>query len=200
MSNLTRSERISLLSEEEKEALQRYESANKPPLSPSTAAQFFGLWLQGYPTWEIAKQNPAFGLGIIVKARLDFDWDKQRDQHTLDLMTSVQETVKRASLEGIQFAADGMAVFHKMTGARFKRYLQTGDESILGDWREMSFKSYKDLVELMMKLTGQDSKQKVSGEIQHTVVQSEPSLPTDRQITGDEAANFLKLLSGDKNG
>lgn len=71
-------------------------------------------------------------------------------------MTQVQAAVTKSTLEGLQFASDGMAVFHRLVGDKFRRYLQTGDPKDLGDMENMGFKTYKDLVELLQKLTGQE--------------------------------------------
>lgn len=166
----------SLLSKQELEALRKLGNGPGSRLSPHAAANFYALWLQGYTTQDLAKQNSNFGkdaLGLIVRARIEFDWDEQRDQHTRDLMRSAQITVEKNTLEGIQFAADGMAVFHKMVGDRFRKYLQTGEEHHLGDFKTMGIKNYKDLVELMMKMTGLDRKGVVS-EAPRTEVLVEP--------------------------
>jgi hypothetical protein len=187
-----------LLNEKELAAYRKYAESAKPALSPSTAAQFYALFLQAYTCEDILNQNPALGLGIIVKARIEHDWDLQRDQHTKVLMESVGTMVKKATLESIQFAHDGMAVFHRLAGTRFKKYLQTGEERDLGDWKDMSFKTYREFVELIQKLTGQDvSKQQMSGEIRHVVESTvDDALPADRPVSSLEAAGLLKLLGG----
>lgn len=195
MSNLEKAER--LLSEAELDAYRKYVESGKPALSPTTAAQFYALFLQGYSTSEILKHHPALGLGIIVRARIDYDWDFQRDEYVRQLMTGVQATVQKSTLEAIQFASDGMAVFHRLAGKRFKEFLQTGDEKVLGDWKDLSFRTYKDFVEMLMRLTGQDDK-KVSGTVRHVVEtpQGVDVIPQDRPITSAEAASLLKLVGG----
>ena len=70
---LVRADKV--LTPKEREAYQKYVEANKPPLAASTASNFFALFLQGHTCEEIAKLNPAFGLGIIVRARVDHDWE-----------------------------------------------------------------------------------------------------------------------------
>lgn len=187
------------LNEKELDAYRRYVESAKPALSPSTAAQFYALFLQGYTCDEIAQQNPAYGLGLVCKARIDYDWDGQREQYIKKLMDSVADTVQKATLEGIQFAADGMAMFHRMAGKRFRKYLQTDNEADLGDWKDMTFKSYKEMVELFMKLTGHDEKdKKISGTVRHVVETAEgaPALAADRPVSPSEAASLLKLIGG----
>lgn len=125
------------------------------------------LFLQGYTTREIQKLNPAFKLGIIVKARLEHGWDHQKSEYIDTLMTQTRESVQKTQLEAIRFASDGMAVHQRVLGNAFKRYLQTGDENDLGAHKDqISIRNYKEYVALMLQLTGQDKKQ-VSAEIVH---------------------------------
>lgn len=192
----------SLLSPQEVEALRKARASGESArLSPQAAAQLFSLYLQGYSVSDLVKQNPNYGslgLGLIVRARIEYNWDEEREKYIQSLMSSVRQTVEKVTLESIQFASDGMAVFHRLAGDRFKKYLQTGDVSTLGDFRDMSFKNYKDFVELLQKLTGQDI-QKQKSEI--TVLQ-QPSERTvvaesiaDRPIEASEAAVLLSLMA-----
>jgi hypothetical protein len=165
-----REKRASELPREEKEALERWVDSGGVSLAHKTAAQFYELYLQGASCSEIAKLNPGFDLGLIVKAKVDHDWEQKRQLYLDELSESVKTAVQKASLETIQFASDALSVFHKMAGTKFRKYLQTGDEAELGPFANMSMKSYKDFVELLMKLTGRDSdsKQLIVGEVVHT--------------------------------
>lgn len=88
-------------------------------------------------------------------------------------MTQTRESVQKSQLEAVRFAADGMSVYHRILGTAFKKYLQSGREEDLGDHLgQINIRNYKEYVNLLMQLTGQDSSKKVSGEIHHTVEQS----------------------------
>lgn len=181
----------------EQEAYRRYVEANKPALAPSTASGFFSLYLQGHSCEEIARLNPSFGLGIIVKACIDNDWDGQRLQHTQHLLANIRQVVEKTQLESIQFVAEGLAVYQKLAGQHFQKYLQTGKEEDLGDFRNMSFKTYKELLELLLKLTGQEAAKKVSGVVEHHHTVGTPQVTIDvprqeKPITAEAAADFLK--------
>lgn len=153
----------------------------------------FELYLQGSNCEEIAKLNPAFGLGIIVKARIEHDWDGQKEQYITTLFANIKEKIQKNQLEAIEFSALSMAVFHKLWSTKFKKFLQTGNESELGDLKGMSFKVYKDISENIMKLTGQDKKQQViSGEVVHKI-----EVPTSKAITPKEASHILKVIDAD---
>jgi hypothetical protein len=161
--------------------------------------------LQGYSVSDLVKQNPNYGslgLGLIVRARIECNWDEEREKYIQSLMSSVRQTVEKVTLESIQFASDGMAVFHRLAGDRFKKYLQTGDASTLGDFRDMSFKNYKDFVELLQKVTGQDI-QKQRAEITVTQTPAERTVVAepvpDRPIEASEAAVLLSLMADKGN-
>lgn len=194
---LVRAERV--LTPTELEAYQKYLEAGKPPLAASTAGKFFKLYLQGHTCQEIAELNPALGLGIVVRARVDHDWDKQREEHIQGILTNIRQVVQKTQLDAIRFVSEGLAVFQKLAGDKFQKYLQSGDIKDLGDFKDMSFKSYKELLELMLKLTGQNENKKVSGEVvhRHQVVEPTPTvtgLRVDQPMTSFEASSFLERL------
>jgi hypothetical protein len=199
-SALARAERV--LTPRELEAYRRYIESSKPPLAPSTSASMFALFLQGHTCEEIAKLNPAFGLGIIVKARVDFDWDKQREEHLQHLLDNIRSVVQTTQLEAVQFVAEGLAVYRKMAGEKFQKYLQSGKIEDLGDFKDMSFKTYKDLLELLLKLTGQEPTKKVQGEVmhRHTVEATQDAPRADRPMSASDATDFLSRFDLPKIG
>lgn len=184
-----------LLSDSELDAYLKYVESGAPGLAPSKSAEFYSLFLQGHSCHEIARLNPAYGLGLIIKARVEHDWDGQKDRYVGDLLSGIREKVQKTQLEAISFASDGMAVFHKLLGEKFKKFLQSGDASVLGDFKDMSFKTYKELLENMIKLTGQggDNK-KVSGEVLHIHTVEQPVPKIDRPLSSGEAAEILKTI------
>lgn len=147
----------------------------------------YELYIAGYDCEEISRLNPAFGLGIIVRARVDFDWDLKRQEYLDDLFFKIKEKAQQNQLEAIDFAANGMAVYRKMWNDKFKKFLQTGKEEDLGDFKNISFKTYKEFVELALKLTGQDAKKQVSGEVIHTHKVEKPL----KQVTASELLKEL---------
>lgn len=193
-------QKLELLSDVEREAYDK--ALTYPPLSPATATKFFSLFLQGYGCVDIARTNPEFGglgLGLISRARVDFDWDSERDVYIRTMMELMRTKAEKATLEGIQFASDGMAVFHKLVGDRFRRFLQTGDENELGEFRTMSFKMYREFVGLFTKLTGKDQIVVPNAELNSSdAPKSELKTPDDKPITAETAEDMFKLLSSVK--
>jgi len=160
-----------VLDAKELEAVKRLGSADR--FSPQTVAQLFVLYCQGYDAAAIAAQNPNYGakaLGMIARARLEYDWDEEKRRYLQGLMAKVRETVEKSTMEGVQFASDGMAVFHRLAGTKFRKYLQTGNPEDLGEFADMTFRQYRDFVGLLQTLTGQgQEKHKLEGEIVHKV-------------------------------
>lgn len=153
----------------ESEAYQKYQNSGKPGLAPSTAAGLFALYLQGKSTEEISTLNPSLGLGLIVKTKVEGNWDILKQEHINSMFATVRETVQNTTMSTIRYLCDGIAAFQKSTGDRYAKYLQTGDEKLLFDSHGdelLSFKRFKDMVEMVQVLTG--AQQKVTGEIVHT--------------------------------
>lgn len=191
---------VAALTPRELEAYRKYIDSGKPPLAPSTSANFFALYIQGHTCEEIARLNPSFGLGIVVRARVDFDWDQQRLDYVQHLLDNMRQVVQTAQLSAVQFVAEGLAVYQKQAGAAFQKYLQSGKEEDLGNFRDMNFKTYKELLELLMKLTGQQPAQKVQGVVEHrhTVETPGPAIQINQPMTALAATDFLAALDKTK--
>ncbi len=170
---------VERLSPEERKAYKLYVQKNDPPLSPSVQAQLFSLYLNGTSCEEIAKLNPNFSLGMIVRARVEGLWDERRDAHLESLFSGVRERVQQVQMESVVFTSDLLSSANKMFGDKLKKYLQTGDERELGALRIDSLKQYRDAVDLLMKLTGQDKKIEVTGQTKTVVEFTGPVSPKD---------------------
>ena len=175
-----------LLSPEETKAYKAYLKKNEPPLSPRVQAELFSLYLNGSTTEEIAALNPNFNLGMIVRAKVDGLWDQRRDAHLDALFSGVRDRVQQVQMESVLFTSDLLASANKMFGDKIKKYIQTGDESYLGTLKIDSLKQYRDAVDLLLKLTGQDKKMEIKGETKTTV-------EFTGKLNPKEAAALLKL-------
>lgn len=183
------------LSPEELIAYQEYLDSGKPPLAPTVQKQLYELFLNGKSCNEIVRLNPNFSLGMVLRARVDGKWDELRAAHVADLLSNVKERVQTTQVESVNFACDLLSAVHKMQGNRIKKYLQTGDEGELGDLaNHMSLRTYQNVVELLLKLTGQDGQgsKKVSGEIVHKHVDA--TSPVIGGLSPVKAAALLKAL------
>lgn len=168
------------------------------PLSPSTQAQLFELFLNGVPFNEIRRMNPSYSLGQIIAAAVDNNWFAQRESHMSTLLNTVKDRVGQISLESVDFLSNLLSAAHKKHGDSLKRYLQTGNESELSGIALESLRSYREALELLMRLTGQDIK-RVKGTVEHE---------HRHELTGaadllsglsdpDKAARMLEILEPD---
>lgn len=189
------------LTEEEKalnsRELAAYDYVNSRPalqqaLSPDTQAKFFSLFLNGTSCEEIARLNKGVSLGNIVRARVEGKWDLKRAEHIEHLLLTTRERLQQISLESVEFVSNMLAAAHKLYGDKFKQFLQTGQEADLGPFSIHGLKAYKEAIELLKTITGQDKKpQKVEGEIVHTHHVAQPLTPSNRGMTPKEARQVV---------
>ncbi len=197
MSNDTRETRIQAavvrLSDREHHAYTVWCGSDKPGLAPSLNAKLFNLFLQGKSCEEIRRMNPSLSLGEIVAGAVEGDWHRRRDEHLDELLTQTSVRIQQTTLETADFVCDLLAVANREHGDRLRRYLQTGNEAELGDFRISSLPALKMVIETLQKLTGQERNQKlhVVGEVLHRNKDEESKKPTPAQ-----ASNVLKLLVG----
>jgi hypothetical protein len=188
-----------LLTQREREAYAYFCNSKQAPLAPSLNAKLFQLFLNGKTTSEIHRLNPALSLGQIVGARIEGRWDERRIEHLDQLLDQTSLRVQQVTLETADFVCDLFAVANREHGDRLRRYIQSGDEKELGDFRITSLSTFKTAVEILQKLTGQErqSQQKIvhSGIVTHA---SDPILSVGRPPAAAEAASALKLLLGRK--
>lgn len=130
-------------------------------------------------------------MGIIVRARIDFEWDRHKNEYIQTLMVQTRESAAKTQLEAIRFASDGMAVHQQVLGNAFKRYLQTGNEDDLGPHKDaINIRNYKEYTALFLQLTGQDGKKAVDPAPPSTVDQTMKTV--DSATT--EGADLLKMM------
>lgn len=170
MGTLTRTEQIDALTENEREALFRHTKTGAPPLSPETNARLFELYLMGKTLDQIQRTNKAFTLGMMVQAKIDGDWDNRLVIYQQELLDGVKERVKQTQLEAIYFVSDQLSFTHAKFRKAMLRYLETGDEGELGGLVISNPKQYRETIELLLQLTGQDNPtKKTESKVTHKV-------------------------------
>jgi hypothetical protein len=152
----------------------------------------FNLFLLGKTCEEIRRLNQQLQLGQIVAARVEGRWDERREEHLDQLLNATTQRVQQTTLETADFVCDILAVANREHGDRLRRYLQTGDDTELGDFRVTSLTTLKVAIETLQKLTGQDKQQKltVTGDLTTRQAPAQEALPSS-----DQAASVLKLLA-----
>lgn len=131
-------------------------------LSADTASKFFELYLNGSDCREIHRLNKAFPYESILWARVKFEWDKRKDDHTISLIEQVKQKAAKAALDTTGLLSDMLVAASKKHGDKIKRYLQTGNEDDLGDAMGIdSIMSLLKAVEGLNKITGADRVHKI---------------------------------------
>lgn len=148
--------------------------------------------------------NKGLSRGVVLKARVDGLWDERREVYLSELMSNAQDRVKLIALESVNFQGLLLAATHKKYGDRLKRYLQTGNEAELGTGMFVdSIKQYKDVVEMLTKITGQDKKNAAqgSGTVSVNVTPGEGGTPTNVSVRWTpEQADAIRAVLEAKDG
>lgn len=186
-----------LLNTRELTAYRAYMRLNQPPMSPKLQAELYNLFLQGHSCESIASINHQFGnasLGMIIRARLENEWDKKRQEYVQDLMENIGSKVKQTTMESANFVSDMMAAINKYYGSRYRKYIQTGNEEDLDGIELPSMTFYPKVVEMLLKLTGQDNnkRQIIDGVVEHRHTLSSDSIP--KPVSPEEAALIIKTI------
>lgn len=161
-------------------------------ISDSLSEQFYRMFLEGRTPQEICNENPPFLEKDILYLRYRKDWDAKRQEYLKNLVSSVQQRYAQSKLESAKFLMDLLSVSHKKYGKQMAKYLQTEKEE---DFPEMpSLKYYKEIVETLAKITGEDKKVQVEGSIIHQV-----DTKKDDKVIEVNQSDFLRWLA-EKNG
>ena len=146
-------------------------------IAPSVQAQLFTLYLNGRSLSEIRQLNhPSFSLGQIVHAAVEGKWYEQKAEYQSGLMQAARERLQQVGCESVKFLADSISAAHKQHGEALQKYLQSGNPADLGAFGIGSIRQYKEVLELLLKATGQDKTSttnlNVKGEVLHTATES----------------------------
>lgn len=180
-----------LLNGQEKAALDVYHQRRQPPLSPDMQARLFSLFLQGIDCMEIVRLNRGVSLGQVIAARVEGRWDEQRQDHLNALLKETRTRLQQTTLEAVDFVTTQLAAAHKLYGDRVKKFLQTGDEKDLGGFSIHGWKGYREAVDLLKTLTGQDAKKHEHKHL-HQTDPNQPLPSANRAMTPTEAKQAVK--------
>lgn len=191
----------SYLTDRERAILDSYDRSGGHRISPITQAQFYSLFIHGKTCDDIADLNRGFPLGAILKARVEGEWDRRLNEYRDSLFADVHVKLAQVETESVHFLADMLSAVHKQQGKKIQKYIQTGDEGELGDMKISSIKNYKEVLELLIKATGQDRHQTVEHKHQVAPSQEGTQIISVQNLSGassDKATEILKLLDNKK--
>jgi hypothetical protein len=191
------------LNDSEKAALARFKEIFQKGgvetyrLSTTKALQLYSLFLDGSTLTEISELNPEVGLGTIVNSAVEGAWNLKKKEYLDELYNRAKDRAVQTVAEGANFVATLLATAHKKHGQKLKRFLQTEDPKELADCMTIdSLRSYREGVEILMKLTGQDNikKVQVTGEVTHSDAPPPPKEPEPTPISLATSISQLAAL------
>ena len=182
--------------EREMEALKDVGETGAKPIAPTLSAQMYNLFIEGYTCADIAKLNKGFTEGDVLYCRQRYKWDDQRDEYAMHLTRQVQQKMVKQKLETVEYLTNMLSVIHKEHKDIMLKFLQTGN---IDDLPKIgSLKTYKDIIETLAKVTGEDSTKKIKfeGRMQQDVnVSNNTSTPI--QISPELQTKLLQVLAKD---
>jgi len=186
------------LTHREEAAYHAHLKAKEHPLSPTLQAAMFELYLKGNTIDQVHRLNKNIRLGSIVRAAVEGDWYNRRNLYVQGILDGIRLKVQQTLAEGTDFLSDFLAAFHKLYGEKFKLYLQTGDESVLGDLKPTSIQQYRLVLDTMLKSTGigNTTTVNVKGEVSHQHSSPLGDTPANQGMTSRAAAELLFALQG----
>lgn len=174
------------------------------PVSPTLASQMYQLFAEGYPISEIVRMNKGFTESDILYCRYKYQWDDKRNEYALQLTNQVQQKMVKQKLESVEYLTNMLAVIHKEGKDLMLKFLQTGNMEDLP--KIGSLRQYKDIVEILAKITGEDSVKKVKfeGKVQQeTTIKADQSAnaPINEQLQTKLLEILAKeMMAGTNNG
>jgi hypothetical protein len=168
------------------------------PLGPEPQLGLFTLFISGSSLKEISDLNNQYTLGQIVYAAVEGRWNVKRQEYVDDLLNRARDQLAQTVAESASFLSKAFQVAHKKIGDRMTKFLQTGDELYLKDldFDFSTVKKYKDGIEMLLKVTGQDRVKSVhvDGNVEHTEVPA--ALPEPIQVATSIAELAAKKRLG----
>lgn len=137
------------------------------PIADSLATQFYNLFIEGLTCREIAQRNKPIQERDILYLRWKNQWDQKRMEALNVLIQRVSQKLTKGKLEAADFLTTLASAYHKQYADQLLKYLQTGKEEDKPDFP--SLKYYKEIIELLNKITGEDRKIQVDAVVSHSV-------------------------------
>lgn len=103
----------------------------------------------------------------------------------------------KTSADSINHIATYLTAVHKNVGDKLKKYVETGDESLVEGMNLESFKNYKEAAELLRTLANLDeAKRQPVGRKQKELTPKDQAIPVEgvaKEITAPSALDVLAL-------
>ena len=169
-----------ILTDKEAAALKYWQSTDQPEIAPIRRMELFALYVKGYSTDQIRKDNPTFSLGQIVHAKVVDLWDIGVAQYRQRLRDSMIDQLVLAGMETARTAIDVLSASNHYLGQKARKYLETKMESDLPFPME-KVRDYQALVAIYQMMAGKSP--------------NRPEVPTNN--TPDPAQSYMEDITDD---
>ena len=176
--------------------LELYEDAvnnGARPISASLSKEMLNLFVAGSTCLEIQNLNQGITEKDVVYCRVRNRWDEQREEYVQSWTQKIKLKLLNQKLESLDHVTNIIQAYHKSENEQLLRYIQTGKEEDKPKTWIHGSKSYKETIEILQKLTGEDRVQKIKTE-QNINVQSNQTIEV---LTPELQDVLLKRLSGE---
>jgi hypothetical protein len=166
---------------------------SQPDVKPEMAEEMYSLFASGSTCEGIRRQMVSYSLGQVVVARVTGNWDGRLAEYRAILIQTIPERAAQTQLESVELVSAMLQATNKKWIEKIKQYIATGDDKLLeGIPLPKTIKDVQALVELFLKMTGQEKKRiEVTG-----------GLTVDHQgaaaaVTAEDADKVMKELLGE---
>jgi hypothetical protein len=176
----------------ENKAYEDWTAKNQPAMAPTTAANFFTLFVEGYSMEQMIKANPSWKLGCVVDARIRYKWDERLQQHIEEVHRQALERMSKFKSEAINHILDTLTVVHQVNRDAMMKYIQNPIEENIPDSGKLTTREYKDLLESLERVM------KIGQPVAAPVAQ-QPSVaviaPNATVISADSSSSLGSIIS-----
>lgn len=182
---------------DEDKALASWKKTKEAPATLVLALKWYELYLNAYSCEDIWRVNgQKFQLGMIVDAKIRYEWDKRKETQLSNLFNNIETKVIKVKNESISLLSDLLAAAHKIWGDKVAKFLQDGDMDALAGFDPSSLKNYKEILAMLQALTtspkdGGNKDIRLEGKVNHVHTVESP------KIGSSTAKELLKFLEGD---
>jgi hypothetical protein len=115
------------LTPQESLALYRWCLKGKPGLAKSRAEHLGEIFILGYSVQDINKWFPEYTIPTLLYARVQYDWDRLRDEYRRTIYDQTLKTALTTRMESLRFLSDYLTATHKSWSRELMDYLADPD-------------------------------------------------------------------------
>lgn len=172
------------LTQQERKTYERWIQTGKPHLAPDLAARLYDDFLNGRTTIQIQKMHSDLSWGSIICARVEYNWDAEKDAHVQRLMTQSSSRALEAQMDAVDFLFELFQITHLVNREAYEKYRKSRNPDDLRNVLKIdTVHQYKELISSLMILAGKPTQiHETKGEHHHTherVDTPPPELPPE---------------------